>query len=205
MTKKNQKSPPKKRKCCPKCGVEKPHTGFHKDSHRKDGLNSWCIICVRESRKNNYKKKREVGEAAYKNSRGSLNVRYKRCVRCGYGKLECEFNKNSHNKDGLQSWCRDCKKEHAIEYEKIQGKFNRIKKTYGITKEEYYNLIEAQGGLCPICNITLDGDSQIDVDHCHKTNKVRGILHTLCNKALGCLDDNPQRFRNAIAYLENNE
>ncbi len=194
-------------KQCTKCGAEKPHTDFHKDSLRKDGLNSWCITCVREARKNNYGGKRKVGEAAYKSSRENIKngiIIYKQCIKCDITQSEMEFNKNVQSKDGLQSWCITCARDQSAIYEKTRGKFIRIKKKYGITKEEYHNLIESQNGLCPICNLSLNGDSQIDIDHNHKTNKVRGVLHTLCNKGLGCFDDEPQRFRNAIKYLENN-
>ena len=40
------------------------------------------------------------------------------------------------------------------------------------------------------------------VDHCHKTERVRGLLHSLCNIAIGQLEENPDYFRSAINYLE---
>jgi hypothetical protein len=39
------------------------------------------------------------------------------------------------------------------------------------------------------------------VDHCHSTNKVRGILCDLCNTALGKFHDDVNLLSNAIGYL----
>lgn len=41
------------------------------------------------------------------------------------------------------------------------------------------------------------------VDHDHATDLIRGILCSRCNQALGLLDDDPERFAAAIAYLTN--
>jgi Recombination endonuclease VII len=59
-------------------------------------------------------------------------------------------------------------------------------------------MIEAQGGLCPICKKR----PAVHVDHDHKTGKVRAILCEMCNGGLGQFKDNPESIRRAIAYLE---
>jgi len=41
-----------------------------------------------------------------------------------------------------------------------------------------------------------------NVDHDHKTKKVRGLLCFGCNTGIGCLRDNPSRLRSAADYLE---
>ena len=71
---------------------------------------------------------------------------------------------------------------------------------YGIDREQYVAMLEAQQHRCPICLALLTKD--IHVDHCHETGRVRGLVHGGCNLALGHLKDDPARCRRAAAYLE---
>lgn len=55
---------------------------------------------------------------------------------------------------------------------------------------------------CPICKGNLNsGHPKLAIDHDHKTGKVRGVLHTMCNTALGEFYDNISYLESAIAYL----
>ena len=58
-------------------------------------------------------------------------------------------------------------------------------------------------GKCEICNQTIT-ESTCHIDHCHKTNKVRGLLCNTCNKGLGLFKDNIAALSKAILYLEKN-
>jgi hypothetical protein len=63
-------------------------------------------------------------------------------------------------------------------------------------------MLQQQNGLCAICKKTETGKtSNLCVDHCHKTGKVRGLLCNNCNKGLGLFKDNPEVLLNASAYL----
>lgn len=83
-----------------------------------------------------------------------------------------------------------------------------LKRHYGMTLAEYETLHEAQNGLCAICGeaeTAVDKDGRpylLAVDHCHTTGRVRGLLCTADNRAIGLLKENPDRLRAAIAYLE---
>lgn len=76
---------------------------------------------------------------------------------------------------------------------------------YGMTDEEYFALVEAQGGVCAICGTTdgvrSDSDGSLVVDHDHATGAVRGLLCGNCNLGIGFLRDDPAILRAAIIYL----
>ena len=83
-----------------------------------------------------------------------------------------------------------------------------IKRLYGLTEKDYLDLYNKQSGLCRVCSIFLynpfdrqDGDRP-QLDHCHKTNKVRGILCQTCNTGLGSFKDDPKLLRQGADYLE---
>jgi hypothetical protein len=46
---------------------------------------------------------------------------------------------------------------------------------------------------------------ELAVDHCHTTGKVRGLLCSTCNTALGSFQDNPAYLKAAIHYLESHD
>jgi hypothetical protein len=79
----------------------------------------------------------------------------------------------------------------------------KLKKTYGLTRQQMLDMQEAQGHLCPIClrPETNARFHRLAIDHCHKSGKVRGLLCSSCNKALGAFEDDPERLKRAITYL----
>lgn len=79
----------------------------------------------------------------------------------------------------------------------------KIKRRYGLSWEQYVELYESQQGLCKICNQELLLRAKnTHLDHCHKTNKVRGLLCISCNSGLGTFRDDVEYLRKAIVYLE---
>lgn len=74
-----------------------------------------------------------------------------------------------------------------------------FKHRYKINEEELLNFIEKQNNKCAICNTELTNEFLID--HCHTTNKVRGLLCRDCNFAIGLFKDNIKTLENAIQYL----
>lgn len=80
-----------------------------------------------------------------------------------------------------------------------------LQREYGITLDEYFEMLEKQNYSCDICNISQkDLKKPLFVDHCHKTGKVRGLLCNNCNWTLGLMKDNPEYLNNAILYLKKN-
>lgn len=74
---------------------------------------------------------------------------------------------------------------------------------FGITKEDYNNLLKEQNHTCAICNkVDPTPNRRLAVDHNHKTNEIRGLLCGKCNIALGLFDDNTDLMLKAIEYLK---
>jgi len=73
-----------------------------------------------------------------------------------------------------------------------------IMRKYGTTLRVYESMLADQMRLCLICREDM---GVVHVDHCHKTGKVRGLLCSMCNKALGRFKDSVERLNNAIVYL----
>lgn len=71
----------------------------------------------------------------------------------------------------------------------------------GITVERYYEMLNEQKYCCKTCKKYLV-EGERSIDHCHKTNKVRGILCDNCNTAIGLLKDDPIIIKNVLGYLE---
>lgn len=83
-----------------------------------------------------------------------------------------------------------------------------LKKMFGITLQEYQRMSETQNHRCAICG---DLETAVDkhgvprrmpVDHCHATGKIRQLLCSACNKALGGFRDRPDLLRRAAEYVE---
>lgn len=86
---------------------------------------------------------------------------------------------------------------------------NVLAAKYGVTPAWVAQTLDAQGGVCGICQRgqrAVNGSTgklfDMNVDHCHTTGKVRGLLCHNCNRALGMFDDSPDILRRALAYLE---
>lgn len=131
-------------------------------------------------------------------------------------KKEAEYRKSPARKTALKKY-RDVNKE------KVNASNRRwrnspkgvkthadihLRKAYGISLDTYNSLLEAQNGVCAICNcpetsIRKGKVCALAVDHDHKMGKVRGLLCSKCNVGLGYFDDNPDRLRAAALYLVN--
>lgn len=76
-----------------------------------------------------------------------------------------------------------------------------LKHNYGLSVDDYFDMLERQQGKCGICKGRSNGRGDFHVDHCHDTGKVRGLLCAKCNLLLGHADDNTKLLRAAIYYL----
>lgn len=112
-----------------------------------------------------------------------------------------EYQRNYYNQNIIKKRLYAKERAHKPHVRNIQ--YIRL---YGITLDEYERLATKQSNVCAICNqpetLILRGRiKRLHVDHCHITNKVRGLLCAKCNKALGLFYDKPELLQKAINYL----
>lgn len=108
----------------------------------------------------------------------------KTCSKCKEPKSPTEFYRGEKR-------CRTCCVKRAMEYKR--------RTRWGVT--DYEERLAAQGGVCAICKGESGAKRNLAVDHDHDTGLVRGLLCGKCNTALGQLDEDFGRFREAAFYL----
>lgn len=129
----------------------------------------------------------------------------KKCNRCEKIKALSEFFKDKDNKtDGHYSVCKTCKGESVKGWrENNREQYNagmreyRLKnyqkmrlQRYKITPEKYESMLMAQNYRCAICKkLTMALKRPLAIDHCHDSNRVRGILCYNCNRGMHYIDD----------------
>lgn len=112
------------------------------------------------------------------------------CRLCGVEKpiSEFYFRKDSGH---YRSECKDC-----LKY------ITRFRQT-GWSPEDYEEAYVKQHGRCAICGCKLNSSryTRFAGDHDHKTGKLRGLLCTNCNTALGLFKASIERLDSAKRYL----
>ncbi len=81
---------------------------------------------------------------------------------------------------------------------------------YGLTAAAFEAMHAEQNGVCAICKRPPAKETmrngvireRLNVDHCHASGRVRGLLCAACNKAVGYLADSPALARAIAEYLE---
>ncbi len=97
-------------------------------------------------------------------------------------------------------YCRSCRNHENYSLYKSMGpkynlSFKALDKLYVIEN-------------CQCCGVELtnqNGSSRRQIDHCHNTGKVRGVICWECNSGIGKLGDDLQGVEKALAYLRQAE
>lgn len=79
-----------------------------------------------------------------------------------------------------------------------QHKIYMKKRRYGLTPETWDEMLIAQSGRCAICLAPMRNPQ---VDHCHESGHVRGMLCVRCNSTLGFVHDDTTLLQGMIEYL----
>lgn len=134
------------------------------------------------------------------------------CGTCGEAKTGLRARCDACNKR-LGSYRRNTpaqRKNHARYMRKYyrdhseMWRENGLKRKYGLTLAEYNRLLANQNGHCAICPATIGEEKRMRklfVDHDHTTGKVRGLLCSRCNSAVGHLRDHPKYAHALVGYL----
>jgi hypothetical protein len=141
------------------------------------------------------------------------------CSKCKETKGQDAFSINGGGRLGRKSVCKPCtglaererrlkKKSLDPEGTKHSRHVKKLLVNYGLSEQDYENLLSEQGYCCAICKVGIKEYSEnhptqnyLVVDHCHKTGKIRGLLCSSCNSGLGLLGDSAESLRVAHLYL----
>lgn len=97
-----------------------------------------------------------------------------------------------------QRWRDSHREQHVANIRR-----RNLRKMYGITVEQYDQMLAEQNGGCALCGKPPE-KKRLSVDHDHSNGKVRGLLCRHCNFMIGLAREEPKVFEAAIAYLAKN-
>lgn len=95
-------------------------------------------------------------------------------------------------------------REENLDQHRRNARRFKLKNKYGITPEQYEQMVKDQNGVCFLCGKKADG-KRLSIDHCHKTNHVRKLLCQDCNLVLGFIERDLDWLRRALEYLNLND
>lgn len=138
----------------------------------------------------------------------------KTCAYCGIEKDESKFylrgDSKKSNYTNKVSFCKEC----CTLKRKLQSRNNfksrivisrfidkdlELRRTYGITLQDYNQMCKERENKCDICK---EISEILCVDHCHNTDIIRGLLCKKCNTGLGSFKDNVENLQRAVEYLK---
>ena len=167
-------------KVCKKCGLEKPRSEWNRHSGRYGGLAVYCKTCMAE-----YNREWRA--------RPDVKARQARLAAEKYAAMSTE-ERSTYIQTGVEN-------RRATGY--------NLRSRYGITIEQYDEMLVSQDGGCAICGKAPDESRRLSVDHDHsccpgaKTcgKCIRGLLCITCNVWLGYYE-NEEWISRARAYLD---
>jgi len=173
---------------CRTCKQGLPISAYNPHSARIDGLRVDCKKC-----RNEYAKLRRRKIRA---SNPLLNRRHTKMT-------------PEERKAKIKEYWQKNNKKVTNKYNINKGTENWMRNKYGISIEQYITIVESQDRKCAICDKKIieeglyksHGIKGAQIDHCHKTGKIRGLLCGQCNRAIGLLKEDLTILQRAIGYL----
>ncbi len=175
-----------KKRICRTCNLQKSPKEFYKDTRYPNG-DIHCADCRRAK----VKKWRDA------------NIEKARLV----SKLSTAKNP-TRARESARRWHIENRDRHLAYMAQRRKLFpdaiisSKLKAAFGINIDEYAAMLNTQGGVCAICKKTPEvNKKRLAVDHCHNSKKVRGLLCSTCNSAIGLLRDDISILKSAIQYI----
>jgi len=209
-------------KHCPRCVAIKPLAEFYRSSQTKSGRAGLCKQCDNARRKKERltpegKKRRRIAYHKAKTRRSSRVGQSKQCNRCKETKPATCFEYNPQQRDGMRATCRQClapanakrsrvykaqqRANDPVKFRLVQRGKQYVRR-YGLNEGDFERMNDTQNGKCAICANSPDPKKRfLDIDHDHKSGKVRELLCTNCNTGLGRFRDDPDILIKAVNYL----
>ncbi len=185
------------RHVCPKCGEAKDHRA------------EICRRCHLVSTGDNFKTHKKcngcnqifpIESFNWRSTAHGVPKRRSRCKAC----------ESRWTKEDRVNWSEERRNHHAKkkkDYDAAHPQSVRrwakrtLWKRLGFDPDVIEELYKDKPDACQICG----KECNVVLDHCHRTNKLRGWLCGACNLAIGQLDDNPETLRRAAEYLQRHE
>jgi hypothetical protein len=161
-------------KRCKVCGELKPLEDFYAMAQMRDGHRNECKACNLAAKAARYRENPEPTKARVR-------------------KWQAE------NREHIEEWRR----LYAASGRKAaNSRRSHLKRNYGLTPDDYDEMLAAQGGGCAICGRAPRDDIALHVDHDHITGAIRGLTCFRCNNALGDFNDDRLLLQRAADYLD---
>jgi len=159
---------------CSKCGVEQPLANFYREKTARDGYRSDCKSCFAAR-----------SAARYREDPEKVKARVKQW--------------QQDNADRLNAYQRARRADPAVKQRERAG---HLKRKFGITQEQYEQMLAEQRGGCAICGDPPEEGKALHVDHDHDSGAVRALLCVRCNNGLGQFKEDLNLLDRARRYLD---
>lgn len=184
---------------CRTCRISKPISEFNVDRHIRDGLSTQCKGC-QATRWANKPGRKRTGRKPY------VEPSDKFCSGCQTTHPIGDFSFRTDRQNGRLSRCCRCVSVAHQEWRErnpLASRLRNLKSKYGLTGDQYMEILANQDGHCAICPRVDSGWATspfLHVDHDHVTGEVRGLLCHPCNIAVG-LVENGVPIDSLLTYL----
>ena len=158
-----------------------------------------CFLCAAPSKETTSGASRERCEACSKKSNRAASAKWRAKNKDRVRAAQKTWR--DANVDRRMALNEAWKKRNPERHQAIRRK-DHLKRSFGITPEQFDSMVAEQGGRCAICDTDDSGAKAWRVDHDHCTGSVRGLLCNACNVGLGAFRDHPGHLLAAERYLK---